>query len=488
MTNTINRSAPKGGYDNPKKAEWRSWAWQYMRGGQTKRVGCGAHALLMPSSEGLEIDAAVTAGFCENNLHCVDKNTAIIASLRRKGYKKFQPHGVSFTRAHERLWVNGVSLRAASIDLCQNVTPGLVRTLDHCSSFGVWDYGARVVINVLRGRETSVRAATFDHPRLRRSLWVRRIIGIQDDSFGRGITTMDIWRCWLICTAMQHHVVVPDTLHAYVSTNNQPFLSFGFRVFSVAGIKQRIVAGEASGWNVSTGLRSSRFDAVRAASGAIRQSYLTREVCGSLRIRDTRKALECDAMLESCSEAFDHLCRDGSWNKASLVRAALLRNAERAFETDCAFRRRLESEYGRHDSYDPSEAVRAARRTAARREIEEERSMQACSEMLRHMARAETDCPSAPHNTSGGDDRKPQRSSAFDRDATTIEECGVRVRVFRRRHSQVWWCDMVVDGYNTVESLRSKDLVAAESAARRMARNVIAARKYAMARQSTAVA
>src|SRR5437899_8665017 len=91
------RIAPKFGYDFPAKNLYRCQFWNYAAR-NIDLPTCEAHALLMPSLEGLEIDVALSKGFLEAHLHIVDQNPAIVATLKRR-YPQINTYGVSVQRA-----------------------------------------------------------------------------------------------------------------------------------------------------------------------------------------------------------------------------------------------------------------------------------------------------------------------------------------------------------------------------------------------------
>lgn len=78
------RSAPTGGYGGGFKPMWRKQIWKTLTEGFPNKPA--ANALIMPSSEGDEIDWAETKGIRRGNIHVVDKNAAIVARLTRRGY------------------------------------------------------------------------------------------------------------------------------------------------------------------------------------------------------------------------------------------------------------------------------------------------------------------------------------------------------------------------------------------------------------------
>ncbi len=118
----MDRVAPKEGYTFGNKAQYRRNIWAQARryilqqGLSIKHV----HAVLMPSLEGKEISVAKANGFQERNLHVVDHNPAIVATLKRS-FPKINTYGVDIVKAFERMRDNGVIIRVANLDLCNTV-------------------------------------------------------------------------------------------------------------------------------------------------------------------------------------------------------------------------------------------------------------------------------------------------------------------------------------------------------------------------------
>lgn len=144
------RIAPETGYAFGSKTHYRNCVWNVFRRYCKPRTG-ESKALLMPSSEGLEIETALRKGFKEKNLYVVDRNPAIVATLKRK-YPAVTALGVDVDRAAIRIADNGGSVQVANLDLCNKVGPSLFRTVYGFVVSGVIDRGM-VAVTMLRGRE-----------------------------------------------------------------------------------------------------------------------------------------------------------------------------------------------------------------------------------------------------------------------------------------------------------------------------------------------
>lgn len=152
----MNRSAPKAGYDFGNKRQYRRnvWAWaarfvKYNRG--TTDVA------LMPSAEGDEIEVALAKGFKDHRLHVIDKNAAIVATLKRR-FPRINTYGVDVIEAFERMSRNGVEIKFANLDLCGTVVatvPILERIAAMVEPFA---NPHAFAITVFRGREKNLES------------------------------------------------------------------------------------------------------------------------------------------------------------------------------------------------------------------------------------------------------------------------------------------------------------------------------------------
>lgn len=153
----MNRIAPKAGYDFPQKQHYRQIIWRRFTdiAGSTRS---NSHVLLMPSIEGLEIDAALRRGFREEHLHVVDKTPAIVAHLKRR-YPKIHTYGCDVVPALERIRRAGYPLAFLNLDLCGNMSNKTWRTLRRCVE-QLLVRPTAIAVTVLRGRETKLPQAT----------------------------------------------------------------------------------------------------------------------------------------------------------------------------------------------------------------------------------------------------------------------------------------------------------------------------------------
>jgi hypothetical protein len=143
----MSRIAPAGGYDFGNKRQYRRAVWRQFAEHSPVPRG-DAICVLMPSLEGDEIEVALSKGFREQNLHVVDREPAIVATLKRR-YRRINTHGIDIARMAERLPAG--SVHCANLDLCGSASDRMADTLRAFAC--VLGQGAIVSVTMLRGRE-----------------------------------------------------------------------------------------------------------------------------------------------------------------------------------------------------------------------------------------------------------------------------------------------------------------------------------------------
>lgn len=154
------RIAPESGYDFPSKRAYRRNIWATFKrqfGGQV----AGRQMALMPSIEGDEIEVALSKGFREENLHVIDFNPAIVASLKRR-YPRLHTYGVPVRRAIIRMAEAGTRLDGFNLDLCSNLSREVRATLFVLSFSRIMTNESVVAVSLLRGRELGVTGVMLD--------------------------------------------------------------------------------------------------------------------------------------------------------------------------------------------------------------------------------------------------------------------------------------------------------------------------------------
>lgn len=142
----MKRTGPDNGYDFGRKRQYRRHVWGFLRR-QCPAPKGRAQALLMPSIEGAEIEEALKRGFCEPNLHVVDRNPAIVAHLKRR-FPKIHTYGVELSKAAQRM--RG-TVDVANLDLCSCMGDKLKNSL--LGSTAALRRHSVVAVTMLRGRE-----------------------------------------------------------------------------------------------------------------------------------------------------------------------------------------------------------------------------------------------------------------------------------------------------------------------------------------------
>jgi hypothetical protein len=134
------RRGPTDGYNFSRKRDYRRSVWSFHRENVTS-AGIqlsAANALLMPSLEGDEIDVALNAGFRLSNLHIVDSNPAIVATLKRR-YPLVNTYGVDVREAIRRITKSGVKLNCLNLDFCGQFSTSYAMELAEVVLRGLYD-------------------------------------------------------------------------------------------------------------------------------------------------------------------------------------------------------------------------------------------------------------------------------------------------------------------------------------------------------------
>lgn len=108
----------------------------------------------MPSSEGIEVDVALSKRFREDHLVLYDKNVNLMASLKARRFPRAIAKGGYIGDVAGRLVRDGVKLTIASLDFTGTVQTVADEVCDFVES-GVLGPGALVGINMVKGRENA---------------------------------------------------------------------------------------------------------------------------------------------------------------------------------------------------------------------------------------------------------------------------------------------------------------------------------------------
>lgn len=156
----------------------------------------------MPSLEGDEIDIAIEKGFLEQNLHVVDKNPAIVATLKKR-YPRLNTYGVDIAKAFYRLRERGLLMSVCNLDLTGPACSGSMRSQLLTVGFRLSPV-ARIAIAVtwLKGR---------DVPRYFNWAKTRAMAAQSSGTISHRFSELpenDLARVCAITDALSHHVYV----------------------------------------------------------------------------------------------------------------------------------------------------------------------------------------------------------------------------------------------------------------------------------------
>ncbi len=155
----ISRTAPKAGYATDAKAEYRRAVWKCLAKA-IPALGEGK-VVILPSSEGIEIDVALGHGVPAENILCVDRSPAVIATSKwRKTHPSLSFHGVEIARLPQKL--EAKSVKVANLDLCGMVSGETIRQIRDFVQGAQMADGFTVAITVAKGREDSGLVALLD--------------------------------------------------------------------------------------------------------------------------------------------------------------------------------------------------------------------------------------------------------------------------------------------------------------------------------------
>lgn len=156
--------APEGGYVSDSKAHYREAVWDALAPiAKLFLEDARAYCLLMPSREGLEIDAAVARGIPPERIVCVDQSAAVIAtSLWRKRWPQCRFFASKISEVGEKLRKAGVIIAAANLDLCGNFSDETLAEIDGFLKRAPRFDGFGLALTVMKGREGSVTARLLE--------------------------------------------------------------------------------------------------------------------------------------------------------------------------------------------------------------------------------------------------------------------------------------------------------------------------------------
>lgn len=153
------RKAPKNGYDNGVKADYRNRVWASFENAVSdiqRDETNTLKALIMPSAEGLEIETALDAGLQEQDIICVDRSAAVIATSKwRKIYPNIKFFASEIAEVGEKIARKGWKVRVANLDLCGNFSDDTIDAVRGFLQDAPWDRRVTFALTIAKGREGS---------------------------------------------------------------------------------------------------------------------------------------------------------------------------------------------------------------------------------------------------------------------------------------------------------------------------------------------
>jgi hypothetical protein len=238
----VSRIAPEGGYAFPEKEEYRQNIWGSFAGVLGKSCS-EKHCLLLPSKEGREIEVALEHGFLEENLHVVDMNPAIVATLKRR-FSRINTYGVTASRACARMAKEGITLSVANFDFTGKFSSLLRDELRSIAKTDCWEPKSFVGVTLFRGREAGIAGDVLRRAE-RESSWLKTLR--RKKVSGREISVRDgarlLWVFGMLLLVRDHQD--PRTLSvvrsgAYSSISGTTMLWCVSRLWRMSSIEQEM--------------------------------------------------------------------------------------------------------------------------------------------------------------------------------------------------------------------------------------------------------
>lgn len=226
------RSAPNVGYRGDRKNRWRREVWnaftRYSRG--------SGEVVLMPSIEGDEIEMAKDKGFVTSRMHIIDKNPAIVATLKRR-YANINTYGVTVGRAFtDRI---NVEIQCANLDFCGCLGKPLLDELEQVYTSNVWGEQSCVAVTMLRGRESCGVFGVLGYKTSATEPFQKQLMNqapIQHEADWSILTPVDRNRLEMVGVWLGAKMIV--RAGTYLSTNNNHTMLWA--VFSLRSSAERI--------------------------------------------------------------------------------------------------------------------------------------------------------------------------------------------------------------------------------------------------------
>jgi len=129
----VKRRAPKEGYDNDVKMEYRHKVWSTLAPKVKDKLkeDSNAKVLLLPSKEGIEIDVAIEYGINPEQIIAIDENPALLAHAQWKDkIPKENRFGCKVSKIGKKIEEKGWYLAGANLDFCNTFSEELINEIN----------------------------------------------------------------------------------------------------------------------------------------------------------------------------------------------------------------------------------------------------------------------------------------------------------------------------------------------------------------------
>lgn len=151
-------------YSSDEKQEYRKAVWTVFREHVLEDV-CNvpeARVVLLPDKKGREIEVALSLGFPEDKLFCIDLSPGrILASVWRDRFPLIESLGMRLSRVGSRIRSRGHKVLAANLDLCTNFSGELLQEVGLFVEACLRP-GALFAVTIQKGREDPAVLALMD--------------------------------------------------------------------------------------------------------------------------------------------------------------------------------------------------------------------------------------------------------------------------------------------------------------------------------------
>lgn len=162
----VKRRAPKGGYDNESKQEYRENVWSHLAPKVKPLLANNENArvLLLPSKEGLEIDVAIKHGINPKQIIAIDENPALLAHAQWKDkIPKENRFGCKVSKIGKKIDSNGWTLVGANLDFCNTFSEELINEINSFFKYTPIHDRFSFCVTMGKGRESKALYLLLQH-------------------------------------------------------------------------------------------------------------------------------------------------------------------------------------------------------------------------------------------------------------------------------------------------------------------------------------